>query len=98
VLSEYVRERHVLTLEEAVHKMTGVPAQRMGLTDRGQIQEGWIADLVVFDPATVKDMATFAEPHQYPEGIPWVFVNGVAQVADGAYQDLRPGRVLRKGR
>ncbi|HSG48180.1 MAG TPA: amidohydrolase family protein, partial [Longimicrobiales bacterium] len=98
VLSEYVREQHVLTLEEAVHKMTGMPAARMGLTDRGRIQEGWVADLVVFDPATVKDRATFAEPHQYPEGIPWVFVNGVAQVSDGAYQDLRPGTVLRKGR
>lgn len=97
VLSEYVRERRVLTLEEAVHKMSGMPAARMGLTDRGQVQEGWIADLVVFDPATVKDMATFEAPHQYPVGIPWVFVNGVAQVADGAYRDLRPGKVLRKG-
>ena len=96
VLGEYVRERHVLTLEEAVHKMTGMPAQRMGLTDRGQVAEGWLADLVVFDPATVKDMATYAEPHQYPVGIPWVFVNGQAAVADGVYHDIRSGRVLRR--
>jgi dihydroorotase/N-acyl-D-amino-acid deacylase len=96
VLGVYVRERGVLDLETAVHKMSGMPARRMGLTDRGELREGWIADLVLFDPATVIDRATFEEPHQYPDGIPWVFVNGVAQIADGAFMDERPGRVLRK--
>ena len=97
VLGEYVRERGVLDLETAIHKMTSMPARRMGLRERGEVREGWFADLVVFDPETVIDRATFEEPHQYPDGIPWVFVNGVAQVQDGAFMDLRPGRVLRKG-
>lgn len=97
VLGEYVRERGVLDLETAVHKMTGMPARRMGLVERGEVREGWFADLVVFDPETVVDRATFEDPHRYPEGIPWVFVNGVAQVEDGAFQDLRSGRVLRRG-
>ena len=97
VLGEYVRERGVLDLETAVHKMTSMPARRMGLGERGEVREGWFADLVVFDPETVTDRATFEEPHQYPDGIPWVFVNGVAQVEDGAFMDRRPGRVLRKG-
>jgi dihydroorotase/N-acyl-D-amino-acid deacylase len=98
VLGEYVRERGVLDLETAVHKMTAMPAQRMGLTERGEVREGWVADLVVFDPETVADRATFQDPHQYPEGIPWVFVGGVAQVASGEFMDRRSGRVLRKGR
>jgi N-acyl-D-aspartate/D-glutamate deacylase len=97
VLGEYVRERGVLDLETAVHKMTAMPARRMGLVERGEVREGWFADLVVFDPRTVVDRATFEEPHQYPDGIPWVFVNGVAQVEDAAFMDLRPGRVLREG-
>ncbi len=98
VLGVYVRQRGILDLETAVHKMTGMPAARMGLVDRGQVREGWIADLVVFDPETVVDRATFEEPHQYPAGIPWVFVNGVAQIAGGEFMDRRPGRVLRKPR
>jgi len=98
VLGHFVREEGVMSLETAIHKMTGMPATRMGLTDRGELHEGWIADLVVFDPATVIDRATFTDPHQYPDGIPWVFVNGEGQVTDGTYQDLRPGRVLRKPR
>ncbi len=96
VLGVYVREREVLDLETAVHKMTAMPARRMGLIDRGEVREGWVADLVVFDPETVIDRATFEDPHHYPDGIPWVFVNGVAQIADGEFMDLRPGRVLRK--
>lgn len=97
VLGEYVRERGVIDLETAVRKMTSMPAQRMGLEERGEVREGWIADLVVFDPETVVDRATFEDPHKYPEGIPWVFVGGVAQVADGGFRDRRPGKVLRKG-
>jgi dihydroorotase/N-acyl-D-amino-acid deacylase len=96
VLGVYVRERGVLDLETAVHKMTAMPARRMGLADRGEVREGWLADLVVFDPERVIDRATFEDPHRYPEGIPWVFVNGAAQIDGGEYMDVRPGRVLRK--
>jgi len=96
VLGEYVRERGVISLPEAVRKMTSLPADRLGLDDRGRIAEGKKADLVIFDPATVIDRSTFQEPHQYPDGIPWVVVNGVITVEDGAYLDVRPGRVLRR--
>jgi N-acyl-D-amino-acid deacylase len=96
VLGEYVRERGVLTLEEAVRKMTSLPADRMGLGARGRIVEGAYADLVVFDPATVIDRATFTDPHQYPDGIPWVIVNGVVTVENGTLVDARAGRVLRR--
>jgi dihydroorotase/N-acyl-D-amino-acid deacylase len=96
VLARYVRERGVLTLEDAVRKMTSLPAQRLGLTDRGRIAEGTAADIVVLDPATVMDRATFEAPHQYPDGIPYVIVNGVPVVDAGAYTDARPGQVLRR--
>jgi dihydroorotase/N-acyl-D-amino-acid deacylase len=95
VLGEYVRVQKVLTLEQAVHKMTGMPARRLGLTDRGCVREGCFADLTVFDPATVSDKGTFTEPHQYPVGIEWVLVNGVPVVADGRFTDARPGRVIK---
>jgi N-acyl-D-amino-acid deacylase len=85
----------VLTLESAVNKMTGMPAARLGLPERGLLREGWMADVVVFDPATVADRATFEDPHQYPAGIEHVFVNGVVMVDGGRYTDQRPGRVLR---
>lgn len=96
VLGRYVRERGVLTLEDAVRKMTSLPAGRMGLSQRGEVREGWYADLVVFNPETVIDRATFTEPHQYPLGIPWVIVNGEIAVEDGVFRDMRSGRVLRK--
>src|SRR5215813_580002 len=76
VLGEYARERHLFTLETAVHKMTGMPAARLGLSDRGVVRAGAVADLVVFDPATVKDESTYPDPHRYPSGIPYVIVNG----------------------
>jgi N-acyl-D-aspartate/D-glutamate deacylase len=98
VLGHYVREEHVLTLEEGVHKMTGMPATRLGLRDRGVLREGAAADLVVFDAARIADRATFAEPHQYAVGIDVVLVNGVPAVLDGKYLDARPGRVLKRGR
>jgi dihydroorotase/N-acyl-D-amino-acid deacylase len=97
VLARYVRERGVLTLEDAVRKMTGLPADRLRLTDRGRIAVDRAADIVVFDPATVADLATFEEPHQYPAGIPFVIVNGEVVVDGGEYTDARPGRVLRPG-
>jgi N-acyl-D-amino-acid deacylase len=95
VLGEYVRVQHVLTLEQAVHKMTGMSAKRLGLTDRGCIRAGCFADITVFDPATIADKGTFTEPHQYPVGIDWVIVNGAPVVADGKFTDARPGRVLK---
>jgi dihydroorotase/N-acyl-D-amino-acid deacylase len=95
VLGRYVRELKVLTLPEAVRKMTSLPAARMGLADRGRIAVGMMADLVVFDPGTVADRATFTQPHQYPVGIPHVVVNGQIEVENGAMTSARAGRVLR---
>ena len=96
-LGRYVREQGAMSLETAVHKMTGFPAERLGLRDRGFVRDGMAADLVVFDPATVMDRATFEEPHQYPVGISHVLVNGEPIVKDGAHTGARPGRVLRRG-
>ena len=98
VLGRYVRDLGVLTLEEGVHKMTGMPAARLGLADYGVVREGAMADLVIFDAATIADQATFTAPHQYPVGIGDVLVNGVRVVADGAMTGARPGRVRRKAR
>jgi N-acyl-D-aspartate/D-glutamate deacylase len=98
VLGVYVRERGVLTLAEAVRKMTSLPAATINLDDRGRISEGLVADLVVFDPAMVSDRSTFQNPHQYPVGIPWVLVNGRVAVEEGAYAGVRAGRVLRRSR
>jgi N-acyl-D-amino-acid deacylase len=95
VLGEYVRVQHVLTLEQAVNKMTGMSAKRLGLTNRGCIRAGCFADITVFDPATIADKGTFTEPHQYPVGIDWVIVNGTPVVAEGKFTDARPGRVLK---
>lgn len=95
VLARYVREQKLFPLETALHKMTLMPARRLGLADRGRIAEGLQADLVLFDPATVRDTATFAKPHQYPEGIPFVIVNGVVTVDGGRFTAARGGRVLR---
>jgi N-acyl-D-amino-acid deacylase len=96
VLGHYVRERGVLSLEDAIRKMTSLPAWRLGLDDRGVIREGAAADLVLFDPATVIDRATFEEPHQYPTGIPYVIVNGVVTVDDNIFMDARAGLLLRR--
>ncbi|MDM9631097.1 N-acyl-D-amino-acid deacylase family protein [Robiginitalea aurantiaca] len=96
VLGRYVREKQVLSLSEAVHKMTALPAAVMGLTDRGLLREGMKADIVLFDPATVTDKATFESPHQYPEGIPLVIVNGQVSFENGEFQHLKAGMVLRK--
>ena len=98
ILGRYVREQpSVLTLEEAVYKMTGFPAKRLGLKDRGVIGEGLAADIVVFDPDTVIDNATFEDPHRFPTGIPHVFVAGEPIVLDGQHTGATPGRVLRRG-
>ena len=95
ILGKYVREEGVLTLEDAVRKMTSFPAQRLGLTDRGLLKEGMWADIVVFDAERVIDKATYQEPHQFPEGIPYVMVNGRIVVKDGQQTGALPGKVLR---
>jgi len=94
VLGEYAREQRVLTLPEAVHKMTGMPARRLGLRDRGVIRVGARADLVVFDPKRVADRATFENPHRYPTGVEHVLVNGSVVIKDGDHTGSLPGRVL----
>jgi N-acyl-D-amino-acid deacylase len=98
ILGQFVREERLLGLEEAVHRMTGMPASRLGLTDRGRIADGLAGDLVVFDPATVRTPATYEEPRRYPEGIPMVIVNGVPVVEGGEHTGATPGRALRRGR
>ena len=98
MLGLYARDKSVISLEQAVRKMSTMPAERMGLRERGQLREGWFADVVIFNPATVSDQATFEDPHQYPVGIDWVLVNGEIAVENGQYRNLRPGRVLRRGR
>ncbi len=96
VLGHYVRDLHVLTLEQAVRKMTGMPAARLGLADQGCLHQGCAANVTIFNVATVRDVGTFEDPHHYPEGIPWVIVNGVPVVENGAFTAARPGRVLRR--
>ncbi len=96
VLGRYVREEKVLSLEQAIHKMTGMPAARLGLKRRGLLQKGFAADLLVFDPATICDTATFDDPLRYPTGIPNVFVNGVAVKEEDQATGALPGRVLRR--
>src|SRR5262249_32159943 len=94
VLGVYVREKHVLTLEDAVRKMTAFPAARLRLIDRGVLRPGMKADIAVFDPATVRDTATYEKPHQYAEGFSAVIVNGRIVYANGQMTAARPGRVL----
>ena len=94
VLGRYVRERGVLTLEEAVRKMSGATAARLGLQDRGLLREGFFADVAVFDPERVVDRATFEQPHRYAAGVEYVLVNGVLVVDGGEHTGARPGRVL----
>jgi N-acyl-D-amino-acid deacylase len=95
VLGRYVRERGTITLERAVAKLTSVPAERLGLGDRGEIRQGFAADLVVLDPAAVADTATYLEPARYPAGIDHVIVNGRVAIRDGLETGERTGRVLR---
>ena len=91
----HVREERVLTLEDAVRKMTSAVATRLSITDRGVLRPGFFADLVAFDPMTVSDRATFEQPHQLSAGIEYVFVNGVAVVSEGAVTGAKPGRIVR---
>jgi N-acyl-D-aspartate/D-glutamate deacylase len=95
ILGRYVREQKLLTLEDAVRKMTSLPADRLGLRERGQLRTGFFADVVVLDPKTVIDRATYDRPHQLSEGIQDVFVNGTAVVSNGAVTNAKPGRAVR---
>jgi N-acyl-D-amino-acid deacylase len=97
-LARYVRELGILTWEQAIRKMTSLPAQRLGFPDRGLVRPGMAADLVCLDPERVQDMATYEEPKRIAEGIPYVAVNGVLVVDDGRHTGNLPGRALRLGR
>ncbi|MEW6547571.1 MAG: D-aminoacylase [Bacillota bacterium] len=96
VLASYVREQGLLSMEAAIRKMTWLPARKLGLQDRGVIAPGCAADLCVFDPDRIQDHATFQDPHRFPAGIDYVFVNGVPVVEEGSHTGARPGRVLRR--
>jgi N-acyl-D-amino-acid deacylase len=103
IIRQYVNEEGLLTLEEAIRKMSGLPAETLGLTDpekmeipRGLIREGFAADLLIFDPANVRDTATFEEPHEFAEGFDWVFVNGVAVIEEGERNEALPAGVIRR--
>jgi N-acyl-D-amino-acid deacylase len=95
VLGKYVREEQLVPLEEAIRKLTSLPADNLKIDRRGRLKEGYFADVVVFDPATIQDHATFVEPHQYATGVVHVFVNGVQVLADGEHTGATPGRVVR---
>ena len=95
ILGRYVREQHLLTLEDAVRRMSGAVASRLGLRDRGLLREGMFADVVAFDPATILDLATPERPHQISRGVEQVWVNGVRVIRDGRHTNAKPGRALR---
>jgi len=94
LLGKYVRERKVLTLPDAIHRLTGLPAATLGLDRRGLLRNGYFADIVIFDPATIADRATFEKPHQYSVGVKDVIVNGVPVLKDGEHTGAKPGRAL----
>ena len=95
ILRKYVREEKKLSLQDAIRKFSALPAQRMRLSDRGVLKSGMWADLVVFDPATIRDLATFDNPNQLSEGMDYVLVNGVAVIEAGKMTGKLPGKVLR---
>jgi N-acyl-D-amino-acid deacylase len=96
VLGHYARELGLFPMEEAIRRMTSLPAERFGLTGRGRLKQNYAADLVLFDPATVKDRATFEDPKQVSAGIVAVWVNGESVWRDGKSTGARPGRALRR--
>ena len=96
VLGHYVRELKIISLEDAIRKMTSLPAQTFGFRDRGLIREGFAADLVIFDEKTIADRATFDKPHQFPAGITFVLVNGQLVLSNDAMTAARPGMALRR--
>ena len=94
VLSKYVREEKIISLEEAIRRMTSLPAQKFQLKDRGLLKEGLAADVVIFDEKEVQDIATFADPHQYSTGFKYVIVNGKLVVENGTHTGVRSGVTL----
>ncbi|MGB1048527.1 MAG: N-acyl-D-amino-acid deacylase family protein [Rhodothermales bacterium] len=98
VLGRYARQDSVLSLAEAVHKMSGLPARRLNLSDRGRLQEGFVADITLFDPDTIIDTAVFGDPHHYAEGTLYVWVSGVPVLSNGQMTGQRPGKALRHGK
>jgi N-acyl-D-amino-acid deacylase len=96
ILGHYVREEKIISLEDSIWKMTGLPAKKLGLKDRGFLRKGYQADLVLFDPARIGDRATYEEPNQYPTGMIHVMVNGRLVIHDGNHTGARPGMILRK--
>jgi N-acyl-D-amino-acid deacylase len=94
LLGKYVREEKVITLQDAVHRLSGLPALNLGLDHRGFLKQGYFADLVVFDPRTIADKATYETPHQYAVGVKDVFVNGVQVLKNGEHTGAKPGRAL----
>jgi N-acyl-D-amino-acid deacylase len=98
ILGQFVRDEGLLSLEEAVRKMTGAAAARLDLRDRGLLRDGYAADVVIFDPDTVRSNATYDEPRQFPTGIEYVIVNGEVVVDRGRHTGALPGRALRHGR
>jgi N-acyl-D-amino-acid deacylase len=90
-----VREEHALSLEDAIRKFTALPAQRMRIIDRGVLKQGMWADLVIFDPSTIRDLASFERPNQLSQGMQYVLVNGVAVIDDAKMTGALPGKVLR---
>jgi N-acyl-D-amino-acid deacylase len=95
LLGKYVREEKVISLQEAVRRMTSLPASNLKIKRRGLLKKGYFADIVIFDPETIQDHATFAKPHQYSTGVHHVFVNGVPVIKDGEHTGEMPGRVVR---
>ncbi len=95
LLAKYVREEHLVTLPDAIHRLTGLPASNLRLEKRGELSPGYYADIVVFDPATIQDHATFEQPHQLATGVRQVFINGVQVLKDGEHTGATPGRVVK---
>jgi N-acyl-D-amino-acid deacylase len=95
VLAKFVRDEQVITLQEAIRKLAALPAQNMRIDRRGELKQGFYADVVVFDPDKVQDHATFVEPHQYSTGMVHVFVNGEQVLKDGEHTGATPGRAVR---
>jgi N-acyl-D-aspartate/D-glutamate deacylase len=96
VFAKYVRELGLLRLEDAVRKATSLPAQRLGLSDRGVLRPGLAADVVVFDPGAIQDQATYEDPRRHPVGIQHVLVNGTMVIEDGLHTGALPGRALKR--
>jgi len=95
LLGKYVRDEKIIPLEEAIRRLTSFPAENLKLKKRGKLQTGYYADIVIFDPARIKDNATYEKPHQYSEGVEHVFVNGIQVLKNGEHTGKTPGRVVR---